>query len=268
MSDSPAEVLQMPSPFPGMNPYIEQKSDWPDFHYNFIARMQEAIARQVGENYFVKTEERLLLHERSAEERAFFGRSDTGVIKGRSRSSLKRNGSIATAPLRLQLPAVDVEKQRFLEIRTPDDERVVTIIELLSPSNKSTGGDYDVYNSKRNQVLRSQTQFVEIDLRLGGKRPASPELPHCDYFALVSRIDDRPDVDVWPFALRDPMPTIPIPLLKPDPDIALNLKAVLDQTYDAIGLAHRLYYRKPEPPLSPADAEWAKQFLPKRRRSK
>ena len=77
----------------------------------------------------------------------------------------------------MQLPAVDVEKQRYLEIRTPDDERVVTIIEVLSPSNKNSGGDYDVYVSKRNQVLRSQIHFVEIDLRRGGNRPPSHHRP-------------------------------------------------------------------------------------------
>jgi hypothetical protein len=256
----------MPSPFPGMNPYLEQRFDWQDFHLNFIARMQEALIKQVGDHYFVKAEERLILHERSAEERLAFGRADTGVIKAPGRRRLKSGATTSAAPLRLRLPAVDVEKQLFLEIRTADDLRLVTVIEVLSPSNKTPGPDHDVYLAKRRQTLRSQTHFIEIDLRRGGHRPPSPDLPECDYYILVSRAEDRPEVDVWPIGLRDPLPVVPIPLLKPDPDISLDLKAVLDHTYDAVALGHRIYLHDPEPPLDPADAAWAKRFVPKRRR--
>ena len=256
----------MPSPFPGMNPYFEQKSDWPDFHYNFIARMQEALSKQLGEHYFVKAEERLILRERSAEEREFFGRADTGIVKGPTRQKTKSPESVITAPIQLRLPAIDVEKHRSLEIRDMDDQRLVTVIEVLSPSNKSSGADHDDYISKRRQVLRSQTHFVEIDLRRGGKRPPTPKLPKCDYYVLMSRFEDRPEVGVWPIGLRDSLPNIPIPLLQPDPDIILDLKAVLDHTYDAIGFAHRIYFHQPDPPLSSEDVQWAKQFLPKRKR--
>lgn len=256
----------MPSPFPGMNPYIEQRFDWPDFHVNFITRMQEALVRQVGDQYFVKAEERLILHERSAEERTGFGRADTGVIKSPGRRRVKSAATTLAVPLRLRLPAIDVEKHRFLEIRTIDDLRLVTVVEVLSPSNKTRGPDHDVYVAKRRQILRSQAHLVEIDLRRGGQRPPSPELPACDYYVLVSRWEERPDVDVWPIGLRQPLPTVPVPLLKPDPDVTLDLKAVLDQTYDALALGNRIYLHTPEPPLAPADAAWARRLVPKRRR--
>jgi len=157
---------------------------------------------------------------------------------------------------------VEMEKHRSLEIRDRRDRRLVTVIELLSPSNKAAGSDRDDYMVKRRQVLSAPTHFVEIDLRRGESRPSPPDLPPCDYYALVSRHEDRPFVGVWPFGLRESMPTIPIPLAAPDAPVPLNLKAVLDQTYDEVGYAKYIYQEKPEPPLTENEMAWARQFVP------
>lgn len=106
----------MPSPFPGMNPYLEQSYDWEEFHLNFIARMQEFLHSRIGSKYIVKAETRLILHERSAAERGFIGKTDVGIAREPERSSTQISEKL-DAPVRLRLPASEEEKQRYLEIR-------------------------------------------------------------------------------------------------------------------------------------------------------
>jgi hypothetical protein len=245
-----------------MNPYLEQNDSWEDFHHNFMTRAQEQLSGQVGSNYLVKIEVRLLLHELSAQERRFIGRADVGVTGQRGPAASAPSGSAAAAPVRLQLPAVEIERHSFIEIRDRRNRRVVTVIELLSPSNKMPGSDRDDYLAKRRQVLAGMTHLVEIDLRRGGTRPTPPQLPPCDYFVLLSRYEQRPNLDFWPISLRNRLPLIPVPLLTPDPDVMLDLQAVLDQTYDAADYGKYIYGEMPEPPLRDEDAAWAQQFVP------
>src|SRR6267142_1587081 len=230
----------MPSPFPGMNPFLEQTDAWEDFHSNFLTHAQEVLSAQVGPNYVVKIEVRLLLHELSAQERGFIGKADVGVAATTKREAVNLTAA-NPAPVQLRLPAVEVEKHRSLEIRDRRNRRIVTAIELLSPSNKNPGSDRDDHLAKRRQVLASQTHFVEIDLRRGGSRPSLPELPPCAYYALVSRYEDRPRLGFWPIGLSDALPVIPIPLSPPDPDVLLDLKVVLDRAYDAPDYGKYIY---------------------------
>jgi Protein of unknown function (DUF4058) len=247
----------MPSPFPGMNPYLEQSYDWEEFHLNFIARMQEYLHARIGPKYIVKAEVRLLLHERSASERGFIGKGDVGISSFRPPSGAGPAGPLS-APVQLRLPAVEVEKQPYLEIRDVKNRRVITVIELLSPSNKKPGSDRDMYLAKRQQILLQPVHLVEIDLRRGGTRPTPPDLPPSDYYVLVSKCEDRPTVGVWPFGLRDPLPVVPVPLSDPEPAVPLDLKAILDHTYDAVGYGDHIYLETPEPPLSAEDDAWAR----------
>jgi hypothetical protein len=240
-----------------MNPFLEHPYHWTSFHNSFMVHAVETIAPQLGDNYFVKVEERLILHEVSAEER-FVGVADVGITSGGRGTTAVVSARPDTAPVRLEFPAVDVEKQLYLEIRDRQGRQVVTVLELLSPSNKK-GLDRVSYLKKRNQILSwRQTHWVEVDLTRGGDRPAPPDLPACDYYALVSRTEERDDVAVFPIGLRDPLPVLPVPLRAPDPDVCLDLKAVLDRTYDGGGFGRFIYTTTPDPPLDAADAEWAK----------
>ena len=250
----------MPSPFPGMNPYLEQDDAWEDFHHNFIVRAQEVLASQVGANYLVKVEVRLYLHELAVEERRYFGQADVGV-SGPAENQPSATAT-STAPLQLCLPNQYTERSSWIEIRDRRRRRVVTVLELLSPTNKTAGPDRDEYVRKRDRILMSSTHLVEIDLRRGGQRPTPPVLPPCDYYALVSRAQDRPELGMWPIGLRDPLPVIPVPLTPPDPDVLLDLQALLHRVYDAAGYAKYIYAETPQPPLSPDDAAWAQQFVP------
>ncbi|HEV3384034.1 MAG TPA: DUF4058 family protein, partial [Gemmata sp.] len=160
--------------------------------------------------------------------------------------------------------AVEIERIGYLTIRDRDSNDLVTVIELLNQTNKYAGPDREQYLGKRRELLRSRTHFVEIDLLRGGPRMPPENLPTCDYCAIVSRVESRPQAGVWPWRLRDPMPLIPIPLLAPDPDARLDLKTVIDQVYDGGRYGTYIYSGLPEPRLSPDDSAWAAAFIPQK----
>jgi hypothetical protein len=250
----------MQSPFPGMNPYLEQDDVWEDFHHNFLTWAQTALSAQLTENYFARVESRVYIRELPDEERRFFGRAD---VANSAASEPARQTAIAelAAPVELVLPIVDIGRDSWLEIRDRRDRRVVTIIELLSPTNKRRGPDRDAYLSKRNSILASPTHLVEIDLRRGGERPTLPPLPDCDYYVFISRYETRPRIGFWPLALRDPLPRIPVPLSQPDPPVELDLQRLLRKAFESADYGKTIYSESPDPPLAEKDSAWARQFV-------
>lgn len=139
---------------------------------------------------------------------------------------------------------------------------MITIIELLGPTNKTPGSDREQYLGKRKALLASNTHVVEIDLLRGGERAAVKEMPASDYVVMVSRSYERPRVELWPLALSDPLPTIPIPLRLGDPDATLALQSLLHEQYDAAGYEDYIYRNSPVPPLAAEERTWAAQLLP------
>ncbi len=254
----------MPSPFPGMNPYLEQEDVWHDFHERFVPHLAEVLLQpQVRAGYIVKIDEHVFIHERSALERAFIGRVDVLVAGGRPPEDAQPAAAVLQAPAFARVPlAVDEERLSFVEIRDRRDRQLVTVIELLSPLNKYAGPDREQYLGKRLQILRSRAHLVEIDLLRGGPRPPLEDLPDCDYCIAVSRAEDRPRVGVWPLRLRDRLPVIPVPLRAPDPDARVDLQELLHRVYDLAGYGEYIYTGTPQPRLHPDDAAWAQQFLP------
>jgi hypothetical protein len=244
-----------------MNPYLERASVWRMFHQNFITFAQAALAAQVRPRYLVQLEATLYIHEPSAEQRRFLGEADLGLIPGTARGTAEPAALVA--PIYGSFPfAVTTEEIDRIEIRDRDGNELVTVIELLSPTNKYAGSDRDVYLNKRGQVIKSHTHFVELDLLRGGPRLPLDGLPPCDYYAAVSRAEDRSRVGIWAWQLRDPLPVVPVPLRGSDPDARLDLKAVIDRVYDELGYADFIYAGPPEPRLTPDDAAWAAGFLP------
>lgn len=241
----------MPSPFPGMNPYLEQTDTWQDFHERFIVHAAAVIGAQVRAICIVRINQHVHLREPAAEER--LAAIDQDVRLG---------GGTGTAERDARLP-VDVERQSFVEVRGREDRQLVAVIELLSPANKKPGPDREQYLAKRRQLLASSAHLIEIDLLRGGPRLPLEDLPDCDYYAIVSRAEERPRVGVWPIRLRDPLPAIPVPLRPPDPDARLDLQKVLRDVYDAANYADYVYAGSPQPPLHPQDAAWAREMIPK-----
>lgn len=252
----------MPSPFPGMNPYLEQEDAWHDFHERCLPLVAERIAVQVDPQYIVKIDEHVYIHELSAEQRRFLGRADVTVGRSPPAAATRTAMGVLEAPAEGYLPAVDVERLAFVEIRDRRNRQLVTLIELLSPANKRPGGDRDQYLAKRNEILASAAHFVELDLLRGGLRPPVEERPRCDYCVLVSRCEQRPRVGIWPLRLSERLPLIPIPLRAPDPDAQLDLQELLHDIYDKARYQTYIYDGAPDPPLTPQDEVWARQFLP------
>ncbi|HEY1380202.1 MAG TPA: DUF4058 family protein, partial [Gemmataceae bacterium] len=254
----------MPSPFPGMNPYLERPGRWADFHNRFLVYAAEALLPQLLPDYYVSVEEHLFVQHYPDEDDRLVGRADVAVSTPDANGSppVAAGGTAVVAPVVGLTPVPVLERQSYLEIRDQEGNMVLTVIELLSPTNKRPGRPRDQYLAKREQVLDSPANLVEIDLLRGGHRPPVEGLPLCDYYALVSRPVQRPEAGLWPIRMRDRLPELPIPVTPARVDATLDLQALLHKTYDAGGFAVRIYGQPPAPRLAPEDAAWAAQFTP------
>jgi hypothetical protein len=255
----------MPSPFPGMNPYLEQPDVWNDFHQTVLTYLRERLVAAVAPDYYVRIDEHLYIRDVPDDEQRFAGRGDLAVTRPPNGRGHDSSVALLAAPARGRLPIPEYERQPFLEVRDRRSHEVVTVIELLSPSNKHGGKDRDHYLTKRDEIVWSPAHFIEIDLLRGGVRPPIEDLPACDYYVLVSRVEDRPEVELWPFLLRDPIPVIPVPLRSPHPDAQLDLRPALDRAYDAANYGAFIYESPPTPRLAPDASGWAQQFIPRAR---
>ena len=251
----------MPSPFSGMNPYLENEDVWSDFHNRFIIAAAEAIGPQVRPAYIVKIDQNVFVEEPGEEERVL-GRPDLFVadVEGDSFTST-RSVAVAEPTRAVIVPAITPERDPFIEIRDINDRKLITAIELLSPSNKEHAATRAQYLAKRTTYFKSGVHFVEIDLLRGGPRMPLAPRPRGDYCVMVSRAEQRPEVDVWSVHLRQPLPRIPIPLRHGEPEAYLDLQAVLNRVYDAAGYDLYIYRSEASPTLSPEDQQWASAML-------
>jgi len=254
----------MPSPFPGMNPYFERSVTWPDFHQAYLTHLRDTLEDRVGPNYFVGIGERVYLHE-SEDDRRLIGIPDANLTLGIETKATKgksvKTTAIMVAPSKVTIPKLQKRKVPYLEVVDADNQKVVTVIELLSPSNKYAGNDRESYLAKRRELLATEVNLVELDFLRGGPRMPLKNLPTCDYYAMLSRPTARPEADIWPLTLRDSLPTLPMPLREGETEPSVDLQAVLNRTYDGGRYGKRIYRFAPEPQLAPTDAEWAAAIL-------
>ena len=256
----------MPSPFPGMNPYLEHPSVWEDFHSRFMTYAGESLAAQVRPNFFVKLEERVFIHEPSSDERRkLLGKPDIALFQadriGNTTVAVVDPAVNRVKSIIATIPDVEIERHAVIEIRDRHDRQLVTMIEVLSPSNKRYGPDREQYLMKRSTMMFSSASIVEIDLLRGGPRLPINDLPACDYCVTVFRKSNAPKVEAWPIGLREELPVIPIPLKGDFADATLDLKALLNRVYDAAGYEDYLYESPPDPPLNELDSIWTKSFV-------
>ena len=146
------------------------------------------------------------------------------------------------------------------------DFGVVTVIELVGPSNKAAGPGRDSYLTKQRQIRKSECHLVEIDLLRRGIHVMSVPVSHLapakpyDYLVCVNRWPARSRFELYPCRLRDPLPTIGIPLAEPDTDVPLAIQRGLEHIYETGGYMLRVRYDEPcIPPLSANDQEWASE---------
>lgn len=152
-----------------------------------------------------------------------------------------------------------------VDILTTEGERLVTVIEILSPSNKRTNhDDGQEYRRKRRELFRSSVHLLEIDLlRAGDRMPLAEPVPEAPYYVMLSREECRPGVHVWPIQLQDRLPQVPVPLLEGDSDVVLDLGAAVASVYERGAFERRLDYSvaPPPPALPDADAAWIDALL-------
>ena len=252
----------MPSPFPGMNPDFERAAHWQDFHSEILSTLRRRLAPQIAPDSIIQPEEHVYIHDLPPEPRRLPGRPDLSVAHAGGAQG-RPVVAVLEAPAEVRLPAQDVERVPYLEVRDRRGRELVTVTELLSPSDKRSGDDRQQYLGKRREPLRGLAHLVEVDLLRGGAPMPADDRPQGDYSVLVSRVERRPAAESWPIRLRDRLPMIPIPLRPADPDAQVDLQDVLHQAHDGPGHEHFIYEGSPEPSPSDEDARWAGQFLPK-----
>lgn len=248
----------MPSPFPGVDPFLEHPALWPDVHNRLIAAVADALAPVVRPSYYVAIEERIQWEEPDL---AIVGRADVALV-GVGHSQARASASAAPAPqaVMVELAMPERIRQTYLEIRAVSGE-VVTVIEILSPTNKRPGAGRSAYVEKRLAILSSLTSLVEVDLVQSGHPMAGVER-RTGYAILVSHSWKRPQASLHLFGTRDTIPSIGVPLRPGEEEPTLDLQTVLAALYDRAGYDLRIDYRRePEPQLDAADAAWARQVL-------
>jgi len=246
-----------------MDPYLEGP-EWPDFHHHFVEGVHGSLVPQLRPKYVVRAERRVYI-EHDPEDELRYIQPDLAIVAGDASGRAGGAGTAAVVePVVLSVPVPVEHREAFLSIQLRETREVITVIELLSPANKRPGSDgRREYLGKRDGVFESKTHLVELDLLRGGERlPTVQPLPDGDYFAFVCRGNRRPRAEVYPWPLRSPLPTIPVPLENPDPDATLDLQAIFTSVYDRAGYDYSLDYRAAvDPPLSETDGDWAKGLL-------
>lgn len=260
----------MELPFPGMDPYLEQPGLWPDVHSSLIAAMRDTLQAQIAPSYVARITPYVALEQIdiAVPRRAIV--PDVGVYE-RDLTGVSPSAAMITAPSLTGTALMEIStRYARIEIRAVNDETLVTAIELLSPVNKRPGADgADAYEKQRQELFQRGVHLLEIDLLRGGRRPQlapSTVLPAAPYVVFLSRVERWPEIAIWTCSLQRPLPTIPVPLRRPDPDVALPLNQLLHQVYRNARYDLQVDYRADPPPpeLSAEDAAWLDAHLRER----
>ena len=252
----------MPSPFPGMDPYLETEAGWGGFHQAFVVAVQAELNRLLPDGYRARIDEYVWVEDEPVDRRVRI-KPDAFVPDSRGEPpGVATAARPTTAPTsRGRLPQGRQRRVRHVVV-TGAGRQILTAIEVLSPSNKQTGEHRDVYLRKRREYLAS-VDLVELDLlRAGDRVPTGRPLPPpCDYLMSLCKAETFPRIDLWGISVRDPLPVLPVPVAG-HPDCPLDLRACLDRVYDETRAAVDIdYHNPPEYPLRPADAAWAAELL-------
>jgi hypothetical protein len=250
--------------FPGMNPYLEHPDRWSTVHNRLIVAIADILTPQLLPKYQVDIEKRI--YEILNADLSLIGRSDVSVQDRReSQSSLpnRLTSTLPTAqPLQVSVPMIEEIRETYLEVREIATRRVITTIEILSPSNKK-GQGRQRYEEKRQRVFTSQTHLIEIDLlREGSPLPVFGTSVQSHYRILVSRANQRPIADLYLFNVADAIPVFSLPLQAEDPEPLIDLKLLLDDVYVRSGYDFFIDYSiDPIPELASAESSWLDSLL-------
>lgn len=256
----------MAGPFPGMDPYLEYQSLWPDFHNGLIAEIRNELGAKLPDSYVARVDERIEVVSADWDAPSSFrpdvlvGRFEEGA--SRPAGAPARASSATLEPKLVEILDRDPEEVRitWVEIRALPELQLVTVVEVLSPINKSWQGRRS-YLDKRDKLHASRVNLVEIDLLLeGAPLPMKQRIESGGYYAIVARGARLPVAEVYRWTVRDPLPGLPIPLREPDADIPIDLGSLVTQVYNLGRYARTLRRGLPLPEtssLSPEDRAWA-----------
>jgi hypothetical protein len=255
----------MTSPFPGMDPYLEQH--WGDVHSRLCTYACDQIQEQLSDDLTARLGERLVVESPLDVSRSIY--PDVRVV---DHGYFSRAGAAAVLDEPIAEPIVirmeDEKTQPFIEIIEPDSAKLITVIEFISPTNKWPGDGRDKYLRKQSEVRNAGVNLVEVDLIRTGPRVfllPSSQLPRemsTNYGACVFRAWGNPQFELYPMSLREALRPVRVPLRKDDADIVLRLQPLIEMVYRN-GRYNRTNYQKPcIPPLEVDDADWLKQRIP------
>jgi hypothetical protein len=248
-----------------MDPYLEDH--WRDVHARLIVYICDHLQDQLGGGKLrARVEERLVVEADDVAIRAI-----NPVVRVFESARGDAGGGVANAaPLIIPLPAEDQTETYIEIIERGTHDRLVTVIELTSPTNKLGADARRAYAIKRQEVRSAGANRVEIDLTRAGHRQLAawpiPKSHRTTFQACVTRAHDRsqPRAEVYRMPLEQPLPVIKVPLRPTDQDVTINLQALVDQAYRRGAYDDIDYTRPPVPPLSRSDAAWAAELLAER----
>lgn len=247
--------------FPGIDPYLEDPDLWPDVHFVLIAQLRAALNTCLPTGYVARADRHIYIHEPPALERLLLlGRPDVPVLGPEAVSA--GPATLIDAPCAVALPVVPRTGTRFVKVVNTTGHRLVAAIELLSHSNKLSGPDRDAYLTKRGEYLAAGVNLVEIDFLRGGQRMPMGEPPTADYYVLVCRASQLPRAGVWPLSVREPLPTVPVPLDEGVADVPLDLAACWRAVVDSGRYEIEVNYKEPpRPRFHGPGYEWVRERL-------
>lgn len=254
----------MLSPFPGMDPYLEELAIWPGFETALFVELKRVLNRILPPGYIAKIDRYVWIHEQPAQERLVLGNPDTYVVQNSTHASTQSTMATVEPPSTIVLPSVRKERNRYLKILDPKCHRVVTVVEVLSPTNKYAGIDRESYLLKRNEYFATGVNVIEIDLLRAGQRMPWGDTPppERDYYVMVCRASEFPRAGIWALSVRDPLPTIPVPLDLGIAEPQLSLKDCFNNAFEDGRHAVEIDYAQPAiPPMKEPDAAWACEVL-------
>lgn len=221
----------MATPFPGMDPYLEDEKLWTVFHHHLIMCLYQALLPGLVDRYRARVGQR-----RYTIEQALF----TSVIR-------------------------EDHQEEYIEIRQRNDSRLVTLVEVVSPANKTTPAGRQAYLDKRREAKGTSASMVEIDLVLQGQPTleySRDGLPEWDYAVTVTRATQPERHEIYTATLQKRLPRFRLPLAGDDRDTVLDLHSVFTRCYDQGGFAAQVDYRR-DPPvaLDDADRQWLHEVL-------
>jgi hypothetical protein len=254
-----------------MDPYLEAPVRWLDFHNDLATEIRAALNRVLDPRYVATLTSYLAYETVEVTPRPRQQRLSDGSVVRQAPLSTERSETVATIappPVESAIPwEVPVMLDR-VEILSTEGEQLVTVVEILSPSNKRLShDDGQQYQRQRRELFRSSVHLLEIDLlRAGDRMPLTEPVPPAPYYVMLSRAECRPAVHVWPIQLQQRLPVVPVPLLEGDPDTGLDLGGVVASVYERGAFERRLDYSEapPAPALSDEDDAWLAGLLRER----